>query len=50
MLSNENSIYFTNEIKRIEILGYSTLIIAVDKDKKFKKGYKNLTKFVAEFK
>ena len=49
LLTNEKSHHVTPEIKQIEMLGYSTLIMAVDKDDKFKKGYINLTKFVNDF-
>ena len=49
LLTNEKSIYVTPEIKQIEMLGYSTLIMSVDKDEKYRKGYINLTKFVNDF-
>ena len=32
LLSNDKSVYVTQEIKKIEILGCSTLIMAVDKE------------------
>ncbi len=49
LLTNEKSLHITNEIKKIEMLGYSTLIMAIDKDDKYRKGYINLTKFVNDF-
>ena len=49
LLSNEKSTHVTPEIKAIEVLGYSTLIMSVDKDDKYRKGYINLTKFVNDF-
>ena len=49
LLTNEKSINVTQEIKKIEILGYSTLIMAIDKEDKFRKGYINITKFVNDF-
>ncbi len=49
LLTNEKSLNVTPEIKQIEMLGYSTLIMAVDKDDKYQKGYINLTKFVNDF-
>jgi len=49
LLTNEKSIHITPEIKKLEILGYSTYIMAVDKDNKYQKGYINITKLVIDF-
>ena len=49
ILTNNKSVHVTHEIKAFQMFGYDTLIMCVDKEDKYRKGYINLTKFASDF-